>query len=293
MRLIQRVFVTNIVPYLKLLRPLQWLKNLMIYFPPFLGGAILQPDIAMQGVLPLFSFCMASSAGYILNDIHDCDNDRRHPDKKTRPVPSGRISIGGAYLLAVALASVAGVIAWTASSTFFIYLMLYLLLTLAYTLCLKKYALIDLFCISAGFLLRLEAGGALFDIHISEWLFLSVFLLSVFLGTGKRLSEKRRLGAAAVHHRKVLDLYPDGFLEGAMYMTGAAVLVTYTMYVISRYSDILIYTVPLCTFGLLRYILRIQSGKDGDPTESLTRDIPILLVSMLWVCVVGWGIYVK
>lgn len=292
MGLIQRVFVTNIVPYLKLLRPIQWLKNLMIYFPPFLGGAILQPDIAMQGVLPLFSFCMASSAGYILNDIHDCDNDRRHPDKKTRPVPSGKISIGGAYLLAVALASVGGVIACTASSTFFIYLMLYLLLTFTYSLCLKKYALIDIFCISAGFLLRLEAGGALFSIQISEWLFLSVFLLSVFLGTGKRLSEKRRLGADAVHHRKVLDLYPEGFLEGAMYMTGAAVLVTYTMYVISRYSDILIYTVPLCTFGLLRYMLRIQSGKDGDPTESLTRDIPILLVSMLWVCMVGWGIYV-
>lgn len=283
--------MTNTMPYLKLLRPLQWLKNLMIYFPPFLGGAILQPHIAMRGVLPLFSFCMASSAGYILNDIHDCDNDRHHPDKKLRPLPSGRISIGGAYLLAVVLAAAAGGSAWTVSATFFMYLVMYLLLTLAYSVFLKEYALIDIFCIAAGFLLRLEAGGSAFAIHITEWLFLSVFLLSIFLGTGKRLSEKNRLGVSAVNHRKALVAYPEGFLQGAMYMTGATVLVTYTMYVISRHSALLLYTVPLCCFGLFRYILRIQSGKDGDPTESLTRDIPLLLVSMLWVCMVGWGIY--
>ena len=283
--------MTNTMHYLKLLRPLQWLKNLMIYFPAFLGGAILQPGIAMLGVLPLFSFCMASSAGYILNDIHDCDNDRHHPDKKSRPLPSGRIPIGGAYLLAIALAVAAGVTAWSVSAVFSQYLAAYLLLTLAYSVWLKEFALIDIFCISAGFLLRLEAGGSAFDIQISEWLFLSVFLLSVFLGTGKRLGEKNRLGVSAVNHRKALVAYPKSFLEGTMYMTGGTVLVTYTMYVISKSSDLLLYTVPLCCFGLLRYILRIQSGNDGDPTESLTRDIPLLLVSMLWVFVVGWGIY--
>jgi len=279
--------------YLKLLRPLQWLKNLMIYFPAFLGGAILQPGIAMLGVLPLFSFCMASSAGYILNDIHDCDNDLHHPDKKSRPLPSGRIPIGVAYLLAVVLASTAAITAWTVSPSFFMYLLTYLLLTLAYSVFLKDYALIDIFCISAGFLLRLVAGGAVFDIRISEWLFLSVFLLSIFLGTGKRLSEKNRLGVKAANHRKALVAYPVEFLQGTMYMTGGTVLVTYTMYVIARHSDLLLYSVPLCCFGLLRYILRIQCGKDGDPTESLTRDIPLLLVSVLWVCMVGWGTYAR
>ena len=279
------------VPYLKLLRPLQWLKNLMIYFPPFLGGAILQPDIVLRGVLPLISFCMASSAGYILNDIQDCANDRHHPDKKSRPLPAGRISISRAYQLAFLLASTGGVIAWTISTTFFMYLVAYLLLTLAYSKGLKEYAIIDIFCISGGFLLRLEAGGVAFGIPVSEWLFLSVFLLSIFLSTGKRLGEKKRLGDKAASHRKALVTYPAGFLDGVMYMTGGTVLVTYTMYVITRHSAVLLYSVPLCCFGLLRYILRIQSGKDGDPTESLTRDIPLLLVSMFWVCLVGWGIY--
>jgi 4-hydroxybenzoate polyprenyltransferase len=279
------------MPYIALLRPHQWLKNLMIFFPPFLGGALLQPGIAMGGILPFFSFCMASSATYILNDIRDREHDRHHPDKKGRPLPSGTVSIAGASLLAIILACSAFIIAWTVSSAFSLCLSLYLIVSIAYSVFLKEYALVDIFCISAGFLLRLQAGGAAFDIPISEWLFLSVFLLSVFLSTGKRLSEKNRLGLAAANHRKVLVAYPDGFLQGAMYMTGSAVLVTYTMYVITRHSTLLVYSVPLCCFGLLRYILRVQAGKGGDPTESLLRDIPLFIVGIVWVVMVGWGVY--
>jgi len=263
----------------------------MIYFPPFLGGALLLPDVAMRGLLPFFSFCMASSATYILNDIRDCDNDRHHPDKQARPLPSGRISVAGASLLALLLVCIAVSVAWTISATFLVFLIAYLLLSVAYSTCLKEYALIDIFCISAGFLLRLGAGGASFSIRISEWLFLSVFLLAIFLSTGKRLSEKNRLGSTAACHRKALVAYPEGFLEGAMYMTGGAVLVTYTMYVISRHSDLLVYTVPLCCFGLLRYILRVQAGRGGDPTESLLRDLPLFFVGLIWALMVGWGIY--
>jgi len=167
----------------------------------------------------------------------------------------------------------------------------YFTISLAYSAKLKNIVLVDIFCISAGFLLRLQAGGAAFNVAISEWLFLSVFLLSVFLSTGKRFAEKKHLGDTANHHRKALAAYPKGFLEGTMYMTGGSVLVTYTMYVISRHSAWLLYSVPLCCFGLLRYILRVQSGKGGDPTESLTRDVPLLIVGVLWVCMVGWGIY--
>lgn len=149
--------------------------------------------------------------------------------------------------------------------------------------------LFDVFSISAGFLLRLLAGGEAFGVPISDWLFLSVFLLALFLSIGKRLGEKIALGELAGEHRLSLASYSEIYLQGAMFMTGAVVLVTYTMYVISRQS--LIYTVPLCAFGLLRYILRIESGKSGDPTESLLRDGPLFAVSLLWVVMVGLGIY--
>ena len=156
---------------------------------------------------------------------------------------------------------------------------------------LKDIVILDLFCISAGFLLRLQAGGVAFNVAISGWLFLSVFLLSLFLSAGKRLAEKQRLGDTATDHRMALIGYPQGFLEGTMYMTGGSVLVTYSMYALTRHSSLLLYSVPLCSFGLLRYIFRIRSGKSGDPTDSLVRDVPLLIVGMVWVALVGWGIY--
>jgi 4-hydroxybenzoate polyprenyltransferase len=280
-----------ILSLLKLLRMHQWLKNLMLFFPPFLGGIFFSADIIDQALLPFLAFCAASSATYILNDLFDRENDRHHPDKCTRSIASGRVSATLALVMIVALLGCGFLVAWTVSSMFLLILVAYLVVSCAYSAKLKDIVLVDIFCISAGFLLRLQAGGVAFNVAISEWLFLSVFLLSVFLSTGKRLAEKQRLGDVAHHHRKALVAYPRGFLEGSMYMTGSSVLVTYSMYVISRHSTLLLYSVPLCCFGLLRYILRVQSGKGGDPTESLTKDVPLLIVGIAWVGLVGWGIY--
>lgn len=276
---------------LQLCRVRQWLKNLMLFFPPFLGGALISQINFLQMLIPFSAFCLASSSTYILNDVFDSESDRHHPDKCTRPIASGRISVATALIFAAFLLICSIILAWNISLTFIVFMMAYFTVSLAYSAKLKDFVLVDIFCISTGFLLRLQAGGTAFNVAISEWLFLSVFLLSVFLSTGKRLAEKQHLGDEAQHHRKVLKAYPLSFLEGTMYMTGGSVLVTYTMYVISRNSSILLYSVPLCCFGLLRYILRVQSGKGGDPTESLVRDIPLLMVGVAWVGMVGWGIY--
>jgi 4-hydroxybenzoate polyprenyltransferase len=275
----------------KLLRVHQWLKNLMLFFPPFLGGTFFSDCLTPRSLLPFIAFCTASSATYIINDLFDKENDRHHPDKCTRPIASGAVSSASALMLVAGLLMSSILIAGIISGTFLFILSAYLVVSVSYSAKLKNIVLVDIFCISAGFLLRLQAGGSAFNITISEWLFLSVFLLSVFLSTGKRLAEKQHLGDSAHHHRKALTAYPKDFLEGTMYMTGGSVLVTYTMYVISRHSPLLIYSVPLCCFGLLRYILRVQSGKGGDPTESLTRDLPLLIVGAVWVCLVGWGVY--
>lgn len=275
----------------KLLRIHQWLKNLMLFFPPFLGGTFFYDYLTPRALLPFISFCLTSSATYILNDLFDKENDCHHPDKRTRPIASGKVSSASASMLVAVLLISSMMIAWNVSGTFLLILAAYFGISVAYSAKLKEIVLVDIFCISAGFLLRLQAGGVAFNVPISEWLFLSVFLLSVFLSTGKRLAEKQHLGDAAHHHRKSLLAYPKGFLEGTLYMTGGSVLVTYTMYVISRHSSLLLYSVPLSCFGLLRYILRVQSGKGGDPTESLTRDIPLLIVGVVWVCLVGWGVY--
>ena len=278
-----------ITAHLAILRPAQWLKNLMLFFPPFLGGQLLQSGIAQKGIIAFVSFCLASSATYIFNDIIDRVKDLHHSKKKHRPIPSGKVTLPAAHVMAFVLLAGALFLGLHVSTTFLIILLAYLTISISYTLKLKQFPIIDLFCISAGFLLRLQAGGTAFGISISEWLFLSVFLLSLFLSTGKRLCEQNSMGKNAGSHRKTLQVYPPGFLDGALYMTGGTVLVTYTMYAIARQS--LLYTVPLCCFGLLRYIFRVKSGFGGDPTESLLKDAPLFVVGLSWVGMVGWSLY--
>ncbi len=275
--------------YLTLLRPTQWLKNLMLFFPPFLAGQILLPGIATRGVVPFGAFCLVSSAGYILNDLLDRERDIHHPGKRLRPIASGVVSLSGVSFLSALLLIGGLLLAVFISPRFLLLLVGYAAISTSYSLLLKTLPVIDLFCISAGFLIRLQAGGELFHVPISPWLFLTVFLLAVFLSTGKRLSESRSLGDMAGEHRASLALYPFGFLAGTMYMTGSAVLVTYAMYALQK--PMLIYTVPLCLFGLLRYILRVSSGANGDPTEALLTDWILFVVSMMWILMVVWSIY--
>lgn len=279
------------VGYVAIVRPTQWLKNLMLFFPPFLAGTLLHPGVVEKGVLPFWAFAFASSAGYILNDLFDVAGDANHPVKRLRPIPSGVVSRGSAVFLGTCLLAVSLLVAARLSPGFFRILCLYLLITASYSAGLKHLPVIDVFCISTGFILRLQAGSIAFNVPISEWLFLSVFFLSLLLSTGKRSSEKAVLGEDAGDHRRALLKYPAGFLDGTMFLAGATVLVTYTMYTLTR--PFLVYTVPLCTFGLLRYIFRVQSGEGGDPTEALLKDIPLFVVGFIWVMMVGWGIYGK
>jgi 4-hydroxybenzoate polyprenyltransferase len=281
--------VLRLADIVDLVRPVQWVKNLMLFFPPFLGGELLQPGMLARGVLPLLSFCFASSCTYVLNDVLDRERDRNHPKKRKRPLPSGSLSMSTAIIMFILLLAGAVLLAMRISAVFLAIILAYLLISGLYSLFLKNLPIVDLFCVTTGFLFRLQAGGEAFAVPISEWLFLSVFLLSIFLSTGKRLCEKNTLGDEAGNHRKSLDAYPHGFLEGTMYMTGGAVLVTYTLYVIEH--KVMIYTVPLCCFGLLRYILRVKSGFGGDPTESLLKDGPLFVVGILWAVMVAWGIY--
>lgn len=275
--------------YLTLLRPTQWLKNLMLFFPPFLAGQMLLPGVPIQGVLPFGAFCMVSSAGYILNDLLDRDRDRHHPQKCLRPIAADAVSLTAARALSGLLFVGGLVLAGSVSPRLLFLLVGYATVSLTYSAGLKSFPIIDLFCISAGFLIRLQAGGEVFHVSISPWLFLTVLLLAVFLSTGKRLSESRKLGDLAGNHRQSLTYYPPGFLDGIMHMTGSAVLVTYAMYALNKQT--LIYSVPLCLLGLLRYMLRVSSGKGGDPTESLLKDWVLFAVGVLWLLMILWSLY--
>jgi 4-hydroxybenzoate polyprenyltransferase len=279
----------NFIACLKILRLHQWLKNLMLFFPPFLGGALLQPGMAIRGIVPFLAFSFASSVAYLFNDIRDLERDKRHPEKSRRPLASGALSKAQAFAIMLVLLLGSGFLGSQVSSRFLLFVGLYLFFSGLYSWTLKDWPIIDIFCIALGFILRLYAGGEAFGVLISDWLFLTVFLLALFLSVGKRYSECLTLGCDAGKHRRTLQEYPEGFLDGAMYLSGAAVLVTYSMYVINW--PLLVYTVPLCMFGLLRYLFCVKSGQSGDPTHALLRDGPLLTTGVIWVLMVAWGVY--
>ena len=165
----------------------------------------MKAGLLSHSLVPVIAFCLASSATYILNDILDADNDLNHPVKKLRPIPAGLVSKFSAAVLAVVFLSGSIFLCQRVSPLFLAILLAYVAISSAYSVKLKHLPIVDLFCISAGFLLRLQAGGEAFGVIISDWLFLSVFLLAVFLSTGKRLYEKNMLGTMAGKHRHSLS----------------------------------------------------------------------------------------
>lgn len=274
---------------IRLMRPGQWVKNLLIFFPPFLAGSLFREGVLFAGFLPFVTLCLASSFVYICNDYLDRAQDRLHPSKCRRPIAAGEIGPKGALFLVAAmlllLLPLLLMQPWSGRG----FVLAYLFLSLLYVGKLRNEPLVDMFCIAVLFLLRLQYGGEIFYVTVSSWLFLSVLFLALFLSAGKRLNESIVLATEATAHRGSLAGYPEGFLAGTMHLTGAAVLVTYAMYCVPR--PVLVYTVPLCCFGLFRLLLLTQSGKGGDPTESLFKDVWLFVVGILWVLVVGLSIY--
>jgi decaprenyl-phosphate phosphoribosyltransferase len=280
------------IAYFQLLRPHQWLKNLLLLFPPFLGGTMLNVSSAQAFILPLISFSAAASGIYIINDVFDLSQDIHHPRKSKRPLPSGQVKMSLAVFMAVALLICSVLFGFMVSTSFLLLLVGYLAVSIAYSAYLKTLPIVEIFCVVSGFLFRLQAGGIAYHVKVSDWLFLSVFLLALFLVSGKRLGElEHSKGQVPEMIRPVLTYYPEGFFQASMYISGSAVLVTYAMYVINNYGNLLV--IPLCCFGLLSYLLRVLSGHGGDPTRALLSDPVLLLVGLAWVVVVGTDIYLK
>ena len=149
-------------PVLGLLRPHQWLKNLMLFFPPFLGGVLFKPGMLQKGVVPFAAFCLASSATYILNDILDRERDALHPQKRLRAIASGAVpvpvAVGVCAILLAASLALASAVSWV----FLAFLLLYLLISALYSHALKDWPIFDIFCIASGFVFRLLAAHAEF-----------------------------------------------------------------------------------------------------------------------------------
>jgi len=275
--------------YIILSRPKQWLKNILLLFPPFFGGKIIGNSIFEHAAPALISFSLAASCSYIINDISDREADKNHSIKKNRAIARGDVAVWHASILATVLYVAAMLFASAVSERFEGVIVIYLSISLLYTFYFKHLVIVDIFFVSFGFLLRVLAGGEAFQTTISSWLFITVFIVSLFLASGKRLAELITLGENAHKHRKSLTHYSLSYLEGILWFSSAAALVTYALYTLER-QNALLYTVPLVAFGLLRYIYIVKQG-NGDPTDALVKDNQIMLTGIVWVMMITITIY--
>jgi len=280
------------------MRPAQWAKNLFVLAPLVFGDLLLDRAAATRALLALVAFCCGSSAVYLINDIRDREEDRRHPLKRLRPLAAGTLGVPTAAAAVAVLAAAAFAIAFWLGMPFTWILGTYVALNVLYTLWFKHMVILDVMSISLGFVLRVEAGAQATGVAVSRWLFLCTIFLALFLAFSKRRHEITLLAGAASEQRPVLDHYSPAFLDQMINVVTASSVVSYALYAVApetveKFHTLnLIYTIPLVLYGIFRYLyLLYQRPGERNPTEAILRDPPFLLNILLWVLAVLWIVY--
>lgn len=285
---------------LKSLRPKQWTKNLLVFAGYLFTIEQMHPPGSLLRVFAAFGiFCAVSSAGYVLNDVVDAEQDREHPRKRKRPIASGAVPVGVAMVFAVALAAGALVASYFLDFYFLLFISAYLVLTLAYSFVLKHAVIVDVLTIAAGFVIRAVAGAVVVQsidpktlvaerVAISPWLLVCTTLLALFLGLAKRRSELMTLENGGIAHRRTLSEYSAPMLEQMLSITAATTLMSYCLYTFTGKTGAshpyMMATVPFVIYGLFRYLYLVHTrNAGGSPELVLLDDKPMLINMLLYV----------
>ena len=277
-------------------RPRQWTKNLLIYVPLFFtaGDAWDLSDTAgalsllAKATLAVVLFSLVSSGQYMVNDVLDADEDRRHPRKRLRPVASGALAAPVALAVGGLLAVGGTAAAFVLEPAFGWVTAIYLATTAAYSFALKRVALLDVFVISAGFVLRTVAGAAVLEVPVSPWLYTCAGLGALFIALSKRRSELANAGDRAPEQREALDLYSVPLLDQFIGISATAALLTNVLYTFTAPNlpddHSMMLTAPFAVYIIFRYIYLVQRrGLGESPEEVFTSDVPIIVAVALWL----------
>ncbi len=281
--------------YIKLMRPKHYVKNVLILLPLVFSGNLFETRYIPRVALGFVLFSLLCSTIYIINDICDREKDRLHPEKKRRPIASGKVSVRNAVIFCVFIYAViigVGIFAKLPTASW-IFLLLYLVLNIGYNMGLKNVPIADVTILVSGFLLRLLFGSAITGISISSWLYLTVITVSFYMGLGKRRNE---LKTTAETTRSVLRYYPYEFLDKAMNMTMTLAIVFYALWTVSGSSDLvptseLVWTVPMVIILCLKYSLTIEGASDGDPVEVLFHDKVLIVLVGIFIALIMSMLY--
>ncbi len=283
---------------LKTMRPHQWTKNVFVFTALVFDRKLFVWDSLIRTTLAFVLFCMAASAVYIVNDLADIEQDRRHPKKRFRPLASGELSPRVAVVAAILLVG----ISVPASFVLDVYLGLiltgYLVLQFAYSHILKHLVIIDVMTVAAGFVLRVAAGVAVVQVErFSPWLYVCTTLLALFIAINRRRHELLLLAEDASNHRRILDEYNIAFLDEMNSMVTASTVIAYSLYTFSAPNlppnHTMMLTIPFVIYGLFRYLYLVHvRGEGGAPDELVLRDRPLFVTLVLWVLAVMLVLYV-
>lgn len=271
------------------MRPHQWVKNLFIFAPLLFGRKLTDLSAVGSASVAFAVFCLLASALYIFNDWLDADEDRAHPEKRSRPISSGELPISAAFMLAGILVAAAFSLASLLGTNFVAIPLIYFVLIAAYCLSLKRFIVLDCIVIAVGFVLRVIGGAVAISVVPTHWLIACAFLLALFLAFSKRRQELLTLSSNAVEHRKVLAQYSVAYLEQVNIILIGAAVVSYALYTVApetveRFgTDALIYGTAFVIYGMLRYLALINNPENGgNPSKMLVRDRPLLITIIVW-----------
>lgn len=280
--------------FVRLLRPKQWFKNIFIFIPLLFRGLAFDAISFFNATLAFCLFCAAASAVYILNDIKDIEYDKNHPVKaSTRPLATGEISLHQAIYLLGVLYSIIILQIWYFPEVFNV-LLVYILLNVAYTFVLKHQAIIDIFIISIGFVLRVVAGAVAIAVQTSPWMLITTLCLALYMAAIKRRQEIivfNTYNQKQECTRDVLDKYNRSLLNRYAEISGVSAFIFYSMYVLLKQPD-LVLSIPLVVFGLFRYWFVVENQYGGEsPTDLVLSDWQLLTTIVAWVAVCAWVMF--
>ncbi|MFK8012290.1 MAG: decaprenyl-phosphate phosphoribosyltransferase [Marinicellaceae bacterium] len=282
----------------KLMRLHQAIKNLFIFMPLFFAGLIFDSQLLHQALLAFVSFTLVASAVYIFNDFRDIEEDRLHPKKKLRPLAASEVSVHLAIITLFVLLILGSGLMYLTSVAAFKVLMTYVLMNLAYSLVLKKVAIIDVSIIAVGFVLRLLIGSLVTDVALSMWIVAMTFLLALFIALAKRRDDVLIYQQTGQQMRSAIKGYNLKFLDASLVIIAAVTIVAYFLYCISPeitdrlHTDYLYISTVFVILGFLRYLqITFVDKNSGSPIQLVFSDVFLQTVIVMWLLFFSWMLY--
>ncbi|MFH1229802.1 MAG: UbiA family prenyltransferase [Candidatus Aenigmatarchaeota archaeon] len=278
--------------YLSLIRVSQWYKNLLIFLPLIFAAQMYNLESLLITSFGFVSLCLISSASYIINDIIDRKKDQAHPEKSYRMIASGRIKPSTGFIISLFLLA-AGIGIASALPESFLYASAALfLLTMLYTLYLKREPFADIIAIAVNFVIRAVAGALAINVRISPWLILCTFFLSLLISIGKRKADLAILKNKAIHHKEVYRHYDDGVTNSMMITATVALIMSYSLYSFLSIYEMLILSLPFALYVIFRYSYLVHAEHlIARRPEKFYKDSRLAIGIFLWMISVFLIIY--